>query len=300
MRALFVFTPSESKRLIARAVAALDEVRTALQRASILIGHGTTNVYVAEEILGRERVSRLFERERFVSGVTVRGTLCSTLAGEKPPILLLRRGEVERPADSMSEMLRDFGRDSVVVKGANAIDPDGNAAVFMAHPEGGTIGWSIGTILARGIQLIVPVGLEKLVPSVKAAVALCGQATLDHSQGLKVGLMPLPGARLVTEIDALRVLAGVESHHVASGGNHGSEGAVTLVAEGSPPAVEKAVALAQSVKGEPPLHTRKGLCETCVLSSPAQSRDDRLDPSVRRCQFAGLPEEALPADLRGR
>jgi hypothetical protein len=200
----------------------------------------------------------------------------------------------------MSEMLRDFGRDSVVVKGANAIDPDGNAAVFMAHPEGGTIGWSIGTIVARGVRLIVPAGLEKLIPSVKTAVALCGQATLDHSQGLKVGLMPLSGAKLVTEIDALRILAGVESHHVASGGNHGSEGAVTLVAEGSPPMVEKAVAIAQSVKGEPSLETRKGICETCVPSSPAQSKGYQMDPAVRRCQFQGMTEQELPEYLRGR
>ena len=45
-------------------------------------------------------------------------------------------------------------------------------------------------------------------------------------------MMPLSSAKVITEVEALRILAGVESYHVASGGNSGSEGAVVLVAEG--------------------------------------------------------------------
>ena len=55
MRALFVFTPPESKRLIGKAVAALEEVKKAKKKARLLIGHGSTNVYVAEEVLGRKK-----------------------------------------------------------------------------------------------------------------------------------------------------------------------------------------------------------------------------------------------------
>lgn len=297
-RALFVFTPAEGKRLIGKAVATLAPVRTALESGNILIGHGSTNVYVAEEILGRDAVARLFERNCFLSGVTMRGSLCTIPGSDKPPILLLRRGKVVPPAATMSEMLKGFGRESVVLKGANAVDPEGNAAVMMAHPEGGTIGWSIGTILARGIQLIVPVGLEKLVPSVKKAVSLCGQQTLDYAQGLKVGLIPLADATVVTEIDALRALAGVEAFHVASGGNDGSEGAVTLVAEGPAWNVERAISVAESVKGEPPLVPPKSRCESCTLTSPAQRGDDDAERSVRCCQFQGMRAEQLPAYLR--
>ena len=52
MRALFVLTPPESKRLIAKAVARLPEVERARQDGEIAIGHGATNVYVVEEIFG--------------------------------------------------------------------------------------------------------------------------------------------------------------------------------------------------------------------------------------------------------
>lgn len=300
MRALFVFTPAESKRLIGKAVANLEEVKRAKERGKILIGHGSTNIYVAEEMLGREKVAQLINKDTYLSGVILRGTLCTTLAGEKPPILLLSRGIVEPPAQTMSEILRDFGKDSVFIKGANAVDPEGNAGVFMAHPEGGTIGWSIGTIIARGIHLIVPVGLEKLVPSVKKAVTLCGQQTFDYCQGLKVGMMPLSSAKVITEVEALRVLAGVESYHVASGGNAGSEGAVVLVAEGDDPGMEKAIKLVESIKGEPSLQPRKAICLSCVLSSPAQPEEERAGERFRLCIYQNKKEDELPEYLKNR
>ena len=52
MRAVFSVTPWESKRLIGRAVQHLPEVQYALDQSQIIIAHGSTNVYVAEEVLG--------------------------------------------------------------------------------------------------------------------------------------------------------------------------------------------------------------------------------------------------------
>jgi hypothetical protein len=300
MRALFVLTPAESKRLIGKAVAQMEEVKHARQKAQILIGHGSTNVYVAEEIMGKEKFDQLMKRDRYLSGVILRGTSCTTLGEEKPPILVLNRGVVEPPAPTMAEMLRDFGSDSVFIKGANAVDPEGNAAVFVAHPEGGTIGWALGTLLARGVQIVVPVGLEKMIPSVPKALPLCGQQTFDYCQGLRVGLIPLAGAKVITEIQALKDLAGVEATHVASGGCSGSEGSVTLVAEGEKGSMEKAIRLVESVKGELPLAPRKGICLTCVPSSPAQPKDYRFDSNRPRCCFQGKGEKEIPSYLRNR
>jgi hypothetical protein len=300
MRALFVLTPAESKRLIGKAVANLPEVKHAQKNDYLLIGHGSTNVYVAEEVLGKKKIAELFDRNTYLSGLLVRGTLCSTLASEKGPILLLKQGKVEPPADTMSEILRDFGRDAVFVKGASAVDTQGNAGVFMAHPEGGTIGWAIGTILARGIRLIVPVGLEKLVASVEKAVLSCGQQTLDYCQGLKVGMMPLTGAKVITEIEALKNLAGVESIHVASGGTSGAEGSVVLVAEGEKAKVEAAIRIIESVKGEPALEPRKGICEICGVASPAQSADYEPAELPKRCPYEKMAEAELPDYLKNR
>ena len=300
MKALFVFTPTESKRLIGKAVAALDEVKAALKKANILVSHGSTSVYVLEEILGREELLKLMSPATYLSGIIVRGTLCTTAESEKRPVVLLKKGVVTPPAPTMSEMLRDFGADSVVIKGASAIDVEGNAGVLVSNPEGGTIGWAIGSIWARGIRLITPVGLEKLVPSVKASVSLCGQFTFDYVQGKTVGMIPLTGANVVTEIAALKILTGVEAYLVAAGGVSGSEGSVTIVAEGNKESLSKAIKLVESIKGEPPINFRKGICEICVHKSPAQPKDFDSSAFPKFCQFQGLKEKDLPGYLRNR
>jgi hypothetical protein len=300
MRALFVLTPPESKRLIGKAVAALEEVKKAKKKARLLIGHGSTNVYVAEEVLGKKKLGEILDREAYLSGVIQRGSLCTIPAEEKPAILVLNRGVVEPPPPTMSELLKDFDRDSIFIKGANAVDLERNAAVMVAHPEGGTIGWAIGTLWARGIRLIVPVGLEKLVPSVKKSVELCGQQSLDYCEGLKVGMIPLTGAKVVTEIEALKILAGAEAFHVASGGNAGSEGCVTLVADGKAKMIEKAIQLVEAIKGEPALEPRKPRCEICILSSPAQPESERKKGVPHTCRYACQKEENLPPYLRNQ
>ncbi|RPJ34138.1 MAG: hypothetical protein EHM27_17505, partial [Deltaproteobacteria bacterium] len=72
MRALFVLTTSESKRLIGKAVARMELVQRAREKGKLLISHGSTNVYVIEEILGKEMASELWCRDHYVSGVLLR------------------------------------------------------------------------------------------------------------------------------------------------------------------------------------------------------------------------------------
>jgi len=105
----------------------------------------------------------------------------------------------------------------------------------------------------RGLPIIMPVGLEKLVASVPAAAAGWGQLTLDRSMGEKPWLFPVTSALVVTEVEALGVMAGVRARHVASGGIAGSEGAVVLLVEGYEENLDKAWTILQGVKGEPPI-----------------------------------------------
>jgi hypothetical protein len=58
MQALFTLTPSESKRLIAKAVAALPEVQEAREHGYLVIGRGSTNAYLIEELLGAPIANR--------------------------------------------------------------------------------------------------------------------------------------------------------------------------------------------------------------------------------------------------
>ena len=288
MRALFVFTPSESKRFIARAVARLPEVQAARDEGEIAIGHGATNVYVVEEIFGE-----CPHRDEYLSGLIINRILCVTQAEEKPSLLVWRKGLPIAPGPTMDETLKDFSAGSVFIKGANAVDPDRNVGVFVANPAGGTIGWSYGILSARGCRLIVPVGLEKLVPSVRDAARSCGQDTYYYCQGIRVGMIPIMNATVVTEIEAFRILFDLAAVHVGGGGLGESQGSVVLVAEGEQARLDRAIALIESIKGERSLRPRKSACANC-LPTILLLNDEGVRREVKHCMYQGLTEEELP------
>jgi hypothetical protein len=298
MRAALAFTPSESKRLIAKGVAAMPEVRSALSEGEIVVAHGSTNVYVAEELLGN-----CPQREQFMSGQVINGVLCQTAPEEKPPIIRIIRGQLMGPKPTMEETLRGFGATGVFIKGANAVDPDGNAGVLCAHPQGGTIGFAYGIISAHGLQLIVPVGLEKLVPSVPKAARHLGQETLYYHSGLKVGMLTITNGIVVTEIQALQNLFDVTAVHVGGGGVNGSEGSVVIAIEGEKAELDRAIKFYEGIKGEPPLKPRKALCLTCLPTSPSlmKSKAEQFTGSEKRhCIYQGRREDELPAFFKHR
>jgi len=292
MRALFVLTPPESKRFIAKAVAQLPEVKTAKDDGEIVIGHGSTNVRVVQEILGD-----CPQPDRFLSGLVTNGVLCVTQPEEKPPMIVFRKGKLYPPDLTMEETLKNFDVGSVFIKGANAVDPEGNAGVYVAHPSAGTIGYAYNILSARGCPLIVPVGLEKLVSSVKKAGQHVGQNTFYYCMGVKIGMIPLVNARVITEVEAFRILFDLDAIHVGGGGVNGSEGSVTLVAEGEKKALDQAIKLIESIKGEPPLRPKKSLCLNCLptaASTPKSPDEQFAEKKKKYCMFQGRKEDELP------
>ncbi len=244
--ALVVLNPSESRRLLAKATVALPEVRHALAYGTIIIGRGVTNAYVTEELLG----IRIEPKAGLTFGMVCGGL---TTGNSGPPACthhVIRAGKVVEGADSKVE-IHSFGPDDVFIKGANAIDPDGNVGVLTSSLTGGTIGMAWPVVTPRGAHLIMPVGLEKLIPSVMEAAMHSGVYYFKYSMGMPARLTPVPLAKVLTEIQALAVLAGVRATHVGSGGVGGSEGAVVLSVEGEEAAVVKAFELVKSIKGEP-------------------------------------------------
>jgi hypothetical protein len=113
-------------------------------------------------------------------------------------------------------------------------------------------------------------------------------------------MIPLSNAKVITEVEALKILTRVDARHVASGGANGSEGSVVLVVEGSKENVHQTIRLVESLKGETPLNFRKGICEICVHASPAQPKDYDASAFPKFCQFQGKKEEALPFYLQKR
>ena len=273
--AMVVLNPSESRRLLGRATAALPEVRRAMQHGTIIIARGITNAYVTEELLG--------ERVEPKAGLTV-GMVCGgvTTGNAGPPATthhVIRDGHIVEGADSREEILT-FGPNDVFIKGANAIDMEGHAGVLTSSLVGGTIGMAWPVVTSRGSHLIMPVGLEKLVPSVIDAANHSGIHYFKWTLGLPTRLTPVVICKVITEIQALGILAGVKATHIASGGVGGSEGAVVLSIEGEEARVEQAFALVKSIKGEPPVTTP----ETVFVRSPA---DFGYDPAAQLATLKG-------------
>jgi hypothetical protein len=246
MRAIVVLNPSESKRLIARAVGSLPEVQEAMSKGRLIVGHGTTNAFVAEELLG-EAVPRW----RYAAGVIAESRLGVTENEARLPPYAWKGGEPY--GGDWTDLLREFDRGDVFIKGGNALDLDGNVGVLLASPVGGTVGQFFGIIAARGAHLIAPIGLEKLVPDVAEAARHCGTRSTDLCDGLPSGMGLLPSPWVITELEAFAGLFGVSAWHIASGGIAGSEGAVTIAIEGPSQAVKSAFEYAESLSREGPV-----------------------------------------------
>ncbi len=123
---------------------------------------------------------------------------------------------------------------------------------MLGSDTGGTTGESMGILMAKGSHIIIPVGLEKLVPSVTDIVGLFGNRLFDYATGDPVGVMPLVGGHVVHELEAFKILFAVEAYHVGGGGIDGAEGAINVIIEGSKTEVEAAFKLVGTIKGEPP------------------------------------------------
>jgi len=246
--ALVVLNPAESRRLLAKATVALPEVQNAYKNGMIIIARGITNAFVTEELFGISVEPK--------AGQTV-GIICGGItnanSGRSPCRWhVIRKGKVVEDADPNVEVA-SFGPDDVYIKGANAIDWEGNAGICASSVKGGTIGALWPIVTPRGCHLIMPVGLEKLVPSVIEAARQSGLYHFKYSTGLPAKLTPVLLGKVVTEIQAFAILAGVRAYHLASGGVGGSEGAVVLALEGDEKRVENAFELVKSIKGEPPV-----------------------------------------------
>lgn len=249
MLAEVVLTPSESKRLIGKAVASMEVVKEALKSGLIIIIKGTTNSYVAEEIL-KEPI----EKERYGRGIIVPGMLSLVPNEESIPDVIIEKGKVKKDM-SLEEAVEMLKTGDVLIKGANALNPDGITGVFVARvpiTDGGTIGRSLGTVVGRGVNFIIPVGLEKLIPvPIREVVTQLNDKEVNLAMGLTVNVMSTMG-RVVTEIEAFKILIGVEAVNIGAGGVGGAEGARVFLLKGDEEAVTKAFNLVQSIKGETP------------------------------------------------
>ncbi len=249
----YIITAAAGKRLIARAAAHHPAVRAALASGTVVIVAGTTNGYVAEEILTGLGQSAGFDRSRFFRGITLPPGRPTTETGRLPdesqfPGDVVIVNGAWRRGTTIFDVADDLKEGDVVLKGANAVDVSrGRAAVLVGDPKGGTIAIAWQAVIGRRVQLIVPVGLEKRVTGDLDELA----ALLNAPGARGPRLVPAPG-EVLTEIEALRLLTGATARLVASGGVCGAEGAVRLAVTGDPEQEQTARTLLRQIAAEPP------------------------------------------------
>ena len=247
----FLLTPSAGKRLIAKALLSHPSVRYALKSGTLIIVAGTTNGCFAEEMLNSQGIHD-FSRQRFFRGITIPPNNAITTEGRLPdesqfPGDVIISDGVWQRGKSIGDVVNTLREGDVIVKGANAIDlVHKQAAVLIGHPKAGTAGLALSAVFGRRVKLIVATGLEKRISGDLQAIAL----RLNESGAGGYRFMPLSG-ELFTELEAFRLLCGVEAELIAAGGVDGTEGACWIAVSGSDAQEQLAEKIYASIANEP-------------------------------------------------
>ena len=249
----FLITPSAGKRLIAKTIANHPAIRKALKNGTLVIVAGTTNGYVAEEVLKTHKIANDFSRKHFFRGLSMPPTKTVTAEGRLSDEskfsgdVVITKG-VYQKGKTIADVIDDLKEGDVILKGANALDlTRRQAAVLIGHPKAGTIGLALPAVVGRRVRLIIPVGIEKRVN--QDLIALASKLNTPNSGGYR--LMPLIG-EVFTELDALTALTGAEVELIAAGGVCGAEGGCWISVTGEPEQEAFAEEVLASVASEQP------------------------------------------------
>jgi hypothetical protein len=273
MLAQVVVTPTESKKLIAKAVAKLDVVRQAATQGMVVIHPSSSTYFIFEELIGAKPKTNYW-----VCGVvTPRGT-CVEMAmafGDHSPrttkfdpgklrgLWAIKKGKVLFEK-TLSELMAQMTDKDVYIKGVNALDPQGNVGILVG--ERGGLGMVLSAWKKKRFTLVFPVGLEKLIPiPVHRAAMEAKQAKYEYGMGLPAGLFPCPDGKTITEIDAVKILSGAIAVPIASGGLGGAEGATILIIKGTNKQVRNAIEFIEQSKGAKLPSLRLTNCSDCSV-----------------------------------
>lgn len=248
----FIITPSAGKRLIAKTIANHPAIRKALRNGIIVIIAGTTNGYVAEEILKTHKIADDFSRKNFFRGLTMPPSRKVTVEGRLenetkfPGDVVIVNGVWEK-SKSLTDVIDFLKEGDIILKGANALDLNKRqAAILIGHPKAGTIGLILPIVVGRRVRLILPVGLEKRVSGDLNAIA--EKTNMPGAGGYR--LLPVPG-EVFTELDAIKALTATEVELVAAGGVCGAEGGCWISVTGEPEQEAFAEQVISAVADEP-------------------------------------------------
>ncbi len=279
MFAQVTLTPTESKKLIAFAVAEMDVVKNALADGIVAMHPSSSTYFVAETIIGQRPKTNVWlcgaivPKAACVEKSVFEGPHSVAMPGGYRPqgfghSMVIEKGVLTQ-GTPLEETLGRMKTSDVYIKGVNALDIQGNVGILIGSgAKGGTISKVVAAHKEKPFNLIFPVGLEKLIPiSVKEAAAAARGKKNEYSMGISCNMLPCDQGTVVTELKAFQLLSGVTATPIASGGVGGAEGSVTLVLQGEKEQVLKAIQYAERSKGARLPQVRLYECDNCANAS---------------------------------
>jgi hypothetical protein len=237
-------TVEESKELIARAVLLHPLIRHSKEKGTIILKGGTTVSKISEKLCGVPL--------RICGRITERGTVSVWKDTDDPHTLLVKNGEYENIDSRILEKTIDLGSDDLIVCSANAFDNKNRATMMAGSIGGGNIGTSLSRWYTEGVKVLIPVGIEKLVPGdLDISISKASRKEVIFSNGMSVGLLPLPG-EIFTEIEAFKMFGDVEVNVIGAGGLFGASGSYTFLVEGGDNAIDNIISLIKDIKESKP------------------------------------------------
>lgn len=287
MLAEFVFTPDESKLLIAKAIVGMEKVQRAF-RQGIVAMHPSSSTHFISRLLngGSDHSGQVWVTGTIVpKGLCVdartgagTGQLTKSLAdpGKYPHTVVFYKGELQM-GWTIADLCERMGPGDIYLKGVNAVDSDHHVGVLLGSMVDGTIGKMAAARKEKGFEIIVPVGLEKLIPGRVEEAARFVNEEKDYSMGVKCRLYPLLADETITEVEALQAVAGGGKAAVFSaGGLGGAEGSISLALKGTQEQVEQAIAVCDSIKGQAKLpQVVSPACHDCKMPTCFQAGKEK-------------------------
>ncbi|NLW46607.1 MAG: hypothetical protein GXY86_04650 [Firmicutes bacterium] len=248
----YVLTPAMGKRIIAKSLLQIPSIKEALQNKTVVIIAGTTNGYVAEELLKSIGQEEGFSKERFFRGITLPPNYEMNSEGRLsdesrfPGDVVIVKGKWE-PGKTIVNVAPHLQKGDLIIKGANAVNLDNmQAAIYIGHPTGGTISVALQAVIGKRVELYLPVGLEKRISGDINKVAI--KLNSLNANGLRY--LPVSG-NVITELQAINLISGAEAELVAGGGVCGAEGSCWIAVTGTEEQLSKADELLKHANQEP-------------------------------------------------
>jgi hypothetical protein len=238
----FTLTVEEGKQIIAMGTCEHPLFKRSLSNSRIILKGGTTVSRIAEIIAGIPLK---------ISGrISKRGTMASVGKTQAPHSIIIEKGKWLNVDEDIVKLSQTMGGNDLVVCGANAFDSQGRAAMITGSAGGSNPGASLSFWYSEGVPMLIPVGIEKMIPgNLDEIISRTGRRGKDLSWGMAVGLLPLKG-EIITEIEAVRLLTGVECQAIGAGGLFEAQGSVTLEAWGEDIKIDNLIEIIKKIKCE--------------------------------------------------